>query len=62
MSEPDFYAGDHTAVQAALAELQDLEKQLEHSMQRWAELEELQSAYEAARRERRGQTGKNRPA
>jgi ATP-binding cassette subfamily F protein uup len=59
MSEPDFFARDHAAVQAAISELQDLERRLEHSMQRWAELEELQSVYEAARREQQRQAIKD---
>jgi ATP-binding cassette subfamily F protein uup len=42
-SAPDFYAGDAEKVQQALAKVADKEHQLETSMERWLELEEMQN-------------------
>jgi ATP-binding cassette subfamily F protein uup len=42
-SAPDFYRGEHEAVAAALAELSELEAELERALERWTELEERDS-------------------
>ena len=42
-SSADFYLQDQETVQAALAKLADLNEQLEAKMERWAELEDMQS-------------------
>ncbi len=43
ISDPDFYAQDQELVQDKLRELGDTEAQLEQRMERWSELEKLQS-------------------
>ncbi len=42
--EPDFYSQDHETVQAKLRELADTEALLEHRVERWSELEVLQTS------------------
>ncbi len=44
--EPDFYSQDQETVQAVLAEMQETERALEESLERWAELEALQQSFE----------------
>jgi len=41
VSDPAFYQRPHSDVQQQLAELHDLEQQLERAVERWAELEQL---------------------
>jgi len=43
ISEPGFYAQDHVRVQATLRRLADTEQLLERRMERWSELETIQS-------------------
>jgi len=40
VSRPDFYQGDHAAVQQTLAELGAVQAELESTVERWAELED----------------------
>ena len=46
VSEPDFYSQDHETVQARLQQLADAEALLEQRVERWSELEILQSSYQ----------------
>ena len=39
MSHPDFYQGEHAAVQQVLSELSDVQEKLENAFERWAALE-----------------------
>lgn len=48
IAEPEFYSQDADAVQAKLAELKDSETLLEQRMDRWSELEDLQSSFKQA--------------
>jgi ATP-binding cassette subfamily F protein uup len=43
VAEPEFYSWHHDRVQAKLKDLADAEAQLEHHVERWSELEILQS-------------------
>ena len=44
VSDPDFYTQDHEQVQARLRELADTEALLEQRLERWGELESLQTS------------------
>ena len=41
MAEPDFYQQEHTEVEARLAELAEVQRELEQAITRWTELEDL---------------------
>ena len=41
MAEPDFYPQEHTEVEAQLAELAEVQRELEQAITRWTELEDL---------------------
>ncbi|WP_022949959.1 ATP-binding cassette domain-containing protein [Methylohalobius crimeensis] len=47
IAEPDFYRQDKSAIEATLAELQELEQTLEGKYNRWDELETLRAELEA---------------
>jgi len=47
IAAPGFYAGDAASVQATLAELREVEAQLEARIERWAELEALSEKLQA---------------
>ncbi|MBN2702551.1 MAG: ATP-binding cassette domain-containing protein, partial [Methylothermaceae bacterium] len=47
IAEPDFYRQDKSAIEATLAELQELEQTLEGKYSRWDELETLRAELEA---------------
>jgi len=48
VSSPEFYRGEHTAVQQHFETLRSAESELEASVDRWAELEELAASQAAA--------------
>ncbi|MEQ9561849.1 MAG: ATP-binding cassette domain-containing protein [Woeseiaceae bacterium] len=49
ISDPAFYAQDHSLVQPVLDEFQSTQRELDNAMQRWTELEDRQQAFRDAK-------------